>query len=67
MFPNIIKSSQACIVYAKKTGQWPSKKEWNIYADQHGYYDARTLDQLGIWDDLQELSVLNNNKTAIAT
>ncbi|MBP2635326.1 MAG: hypothetical protein H6Q72_1233 [Firmicutes bacterium] len=67
MYPDIIKSSQACIVYAKETGHWPSQKEWNVYADKHGYYNAVTLSQLGIWDDLQALSALNNNKTAMAT
>jgi len=67
MYPDIIKASHACIVYAQEKGNWPSQKEWDVYAVNHGYYDAVTLSRLGIWDDLQELSALNNNKTAIAT
>ena len=67
MYPDIIKSSQACIVYAQEKGQWPSQKEWNVYAYKYGYYNAATLSRLGIWDDLQALSALNNSKTAIAT
>jgi len=65
MYPDIIKSSQACIVYAKEKGQWPSQKEWNVYAYKHGYYNAAKLSRLGIWDNLQALSALNNSKTAI--
>lgn len=59
MIPEIIRSSQACIVYAKEKGQWPSPKEWNAYAYKHGYYSVEKLSSLGVWDDLRELSALN--------
>lgn len=59
MIPDIIRSSQACIMYAKEKGYWPSYKEWDMYAYKYGFYSAEKLSCLGIWDDLQKLSVLN--------
>lgn len=53
MNPDMIRTSKACIAYAKENGHWPSHKEWNVYAFKHGYYTAETLSYFGIWDALQ--------------
>ncbi|CQR71603.1 hypothetical protein SOV_03960 [Sporomusa ovata DSM 2662] len=58
MYPELIKSTQAFIMYIKEKRCWPSHEEWNAYAYKYGYYDAEKLSRLGIWGDLRELSAL---------
>jgi hypothetical protein len=61
----IAKTIEALKKYAQKLDYWPSKREWNKYADQHRLCTADTLNYLCGWEKLKleciaEYKILKN-------
>jgi hypothetical protein len=62
----IAKTIEALDKYAQELDYWPSRREWNKYANQHKLCSAETLNYLCGWEQLRleciaEYKILKNS------